>query len=106
MARPEKVAVVERVRDQFTETGGALFTDYRGLTVAEMAELRAELRKVGATAHVAKNKLVRRAAVEAGFEGLDEICSPKTILATNTSSFTVDDVAGATARADRVVGLH
>jgi len=80
MARPEKVAVVERVRDQFQSTGGALLTDYRGLTVAEMAELRAELRKVGASAHVAKNKLVRRAAVDAGFEGLDELLTGPTAL--------------------------
>lgn len=40
------------------------------------------------------------------FAKLDAICSDSTILATNTSSFTVDDVATATNRADRVVGLH
>jgi enoyl-CoA hydratase/3-hydroxyacyl-CoA dehydrogenase len=40
------------------------------------------------------------------FSKLDGICSERTILATNTSSFTVDDVAAATGRADRVVGLH
>ena len=40
------------------------------------------------------------------FSRLDSICGERTILATNTSSFTVDDVAGATRRADRVVGLH
>ncbi|HMB67753.1 MAG TPA: 3-hydroxyacyl-CoA dehydrogenase NAD-binding domain-containing protein [bacterium] len=40
------------------------------------------------------------------FARLDEACGPSTILATNTSSFLVDDVASATQRADRVVGLH
>jgi enoyl-CoA hydratase/3-hydroxyacyl-CoA dehydrogenase len=40
------------------------------------------------------------------FGKLDGICGPNTILATNTSSFTVDDVASATQRPDRVVGLH
>ena len=40
------------------------------------------------------------------FAKLDTICHDGTILATNTSSFTVDDVASATGRADRVVGLH
>jgi enoyl-CoA hydratase/3-hydroxyacyl-CoA dehydrogenase len=40
------------------------------------------------------------------FTKLDAICSPHTILATNTSSFTVDDVASVTKRPERVVGLH
>ncbi|MEZ5066640.1 MAG: 3-hydroxyacyl-CoA dehydrogenase NAD-binding domain-containing protein [bacterium] len=40
------------------------------------------------------------------FARLDAVCSERTILATNTSSFTVDDVAAATKRPDRVVGLH
>jgi len=40
------------------------------------------------------------------FRRLDEICLPKTILATNTSSFYVREFAGATARPDRVIGLH
>jgi enoyl-CoA hydratase/3-hydroxyacyl-CoA dehydrogenase len=40
------------------------------------------------------------------FTKLDAICSPRTILATNTSSFTVDDVASVTKRPERVVGLH
>jgi len=40
------------------------------------------------------------------FKRLDETCEPKTILATNTSSFSVDELAGATNRPDRFVGLH
>ncbi len=40
------------------------------------------------------------------FGKLDRICSPRTIFATNTSSFTVEDVASATQRPDRVVGMH
>jgi enoyl-CoA hydratase/3-hydroxyacyl-CoA dehydrogenase len=40
------------------------------------------------------------------FRRLDEVCGPDTILATNTSSFTVADVAAATKRPDRVVGMH
>ena len=40
------------------------------------------------------------------FRKLDGICAARTIFATNTSSFTVEDVATATARPDRVVGLH
>ena len=40
------------------------------------------------------------------FKQLDEICKPETILATNTSSFLVKDIAEATGRPDKVVGLH
>ncbi|MBW1721865.1 MAG: enoyl-CoA hydratase/isomerase family protein [Deltaproteobacteria bacterium] len=40
------------------------------------------------------------------FQRLDEICEPKTILATNTSSFSVDELASATKRPDRFIGLH
>ena len=40
------------------------------------------------------------------FARLDDVCEPKTILATNTSSFSVDDLARSTGRADRFVGLH
>ena len=40
------------------------------------------------------------------FSRLDEVCEPKTILATNTSSFSVDELAKATDRVDRFVGLH
>ena len=40
------------------------------------------------------------------FAKLDEVCGPKTILATNTSSFSVDELARTTNRADRFVGLH
>jgi enoyl-CoA hydratase / 3-hydroxyacyl-CoA dehydrogenase len=40
------------------------------------------------------------------FRELDALCGPATLLATNTSSFYVDDVAAATARPERVVGLH
>jgi enoyl-CoA hydratase/3-hydroxyacyl-CoA dehydrogenase len=40
------------------------------------------------------------------FAKLDEVCGPKTILATNTSSFSVDELARSTGRADRFVGLH
>ena len=40
------------------------------------------------------------------FSKLDQICSPKTILATNTSSFSVDELSQSTDRPDRFVGLH
>ena len=42
----------------------------------------------------------------ASFEALDGICPPATILASNTSSISITDIAARTARADRVIGMH
>lgn len=80
MARPDKVAVVDRVSDQLDEAAATLLTDYRGLSVPELAELRAELRKVDATYHVVKNTLTRLAAQKSGMTGLDELLTGPTAL--------------------------
>ena len=64
--RPDKVAVVDEVREKFASAEAVLFTEYRGLKVRELAELRASLRAVGGEYHVYKNTLVRRAT-----EGMD-----------------------------------
>jgi large subunit ribosomal protein L10 len=70
--RPDKVAVVDEVKRNLESSVATLLTEYRGLTVTELAELRAELRKANATYKVAKNTLVRLAASDVGIEGLDE----------------------------------
>ncbi len=61
MVRPEKVAVVDEVKDMFVSSSAAVLTEYRGLTVAELEELRKELRSVGAIYKIYKNTLVKRA---------------------------------------------
>ncbi|MDQ3932100.1 MAG: 50S ribosomal protein L10 [Actinomycetota bacterium] len=81
MARPEKVAVVEKVRDDLSHNPATLFTDYRGLTVAGLADLRRQLREAGARYIVVKNTLARIAAREAGYEGLDDLLTGPTALA-------------------------
>lgn len=81
MARPEKVAVVDRVRQGFEDSHATLLTDYRGLSVAELAQLRGDLRDAGAEYRIAKNTLTRRAAHDAGIEGLDEYLVGPTALA-------------------------
>lgn len=73
MATEEKVAVVERVSEQLTDAAATLLTDYRGLSVAELAELRAELRKVDATYAVVKNTLTRLAAEQAGMAEINDL---------------------------------
>ncbi len=66
MARPEKVAVVEEVRDKLRDADAAVLTEYRGLTVSELAQLRGTLRPTSTEYKVFKNSLARRAAEAAG----------------------------------------
>ena len=70
MASPDKVAAVAELVESFRESNGAVLTDYRGLTVKQLQELR---RSLGGSADyaVAKNTLTKIAAKEAGIE-LDE----------------------------------
>ena len=69
MARPEKVAIVDEIATKLTEADTAVLTEYRGLSVTALAELRAALRP-GADYKVFKNTLARRAATQAGLDAL------------------------------------
>lgn len=73
MARPDKVAAVEEVRDGLAGSAATLLTHYRGLSVTEIADLRGRLRATEARYRVVKNTLSRRAVREAGVEGLAEL---------------------------------
>ncbi len=73
MARPEKVAKVEEVRQDLDSAAATLLTHYRGLSVAEMAELRTRLREANAEMKIVKNTLTRRAADAAGMDGLNDL---------------------------------
>jgi large subunit ribosomal protein L10 len=72
MARPEKVAVVDEIRTKLAEADATVLTEYRGLTVHELADLRGSLRGSGTEYKVFKNTLARRAIEGAGY---DEITS-------------------------------
>ena len=78
--RPEKVAVVDEVRERLSSSSGALLTEYRGLTVAQMATLRRSLREAGGSYKIYKNTLVRFAARDLGLE-LDELLTGPTAIA-------------------------
>jgi large subunit ribosomal protein L10 len=80
MARADKATAVADIAEQFQGATATLITEYRGLTVANLAELRRSL-GASATYSVAKNTLVKRAASEAGVEGLDELFSGPTAIA-------------------------
>ena len=69
--RPEKVAVVDEVKERLGGAAAALLTEYRGLNVSALAQLRRALRDAGGELKVYKNTLVRFAARDLGLE-LDE----------------------------------
>jgi large subunit ribosomal protein L10 len=70
MARASKVAAVDELTDQFRGASAAVLTEYRGLTVSQLKELR---RNLGANANYAivKNTLTKIAAREAGYDDLE-----------------------------------
>lgn len=86
----EKSLLVSEIKEKFQQSSGVVLADYRGLTVAQVTQLRARLRKAGVEYRVLKNTLVRRAADEIGVEGLESFLKGPTALA-----FSEDPVAPA-----------
>lgn len=74
--RPEKVAVVDDVRERLNATSATILAEYRGLSVAKMAELRTSLRAAGGEFKVYKNTLVRFAARELELDIEDLLTGP------------------------------
>ena len=72
MARPDKAAAVAELAEEFRSSNGAVLTEYRGLSVKQLQELR---RSLGDTASyaVVKNTLTRIAARDAGIDVLDDL---------------------------------
>ena len=71
MASPDKVAAVAELTSRFTSSNGAVLTEYRGLSVKALKELRRTLGD-DATYAVSKNTLTTIAAREAGVSGVEE----------------------------------
>ncbi len=80
MARADKAAAVAEVVDTFNASNGAVLTEYRGLSVAELQTLRRSLGE-NADYAVVKNTLALIAAREAGLEGLDDLLTGPTAIA-------------------------
>ena len=81
MPRPEKVAAVDELAEKLQKGQGIILTDYRGLTVKDMTELRSELRKVGVEFKVVKNTLTLLAAQKVEIEGLEPVLEGPTAIA-------------------------
>lgn len=80
MARPDKAAAVAELSEQFTQSAGAVLTEYRGLTVHQLQELRRVLGD-NATYAVVKNTLTKIAARDAGIDGLDDLLTGPSAIA-------------------------
>ncbi|OZM74841.1 50S ribosomal protein L10 [Amycolatopsis antarctica] len=72
MAKPDKVAAVAEIADRFRTSSATVVTEYTGLSVSQLSQLRLAL-GTSAKYRVAKNTLVKRAAQDAGIEGLDDL---------------------------------
>jgi large subunit ribosomal protein L10 len=81
MVRPEKVAAVDHLAQRLSETQATLLTEYRGLSVTELAELRRRLSEEHAEYKVVKNTLTRRAADQAGVDVPDGALTGPTAVA-------------------------
>jgi large subunit ribosomal protein L10 len=80
MATPSKVTAVEQMAEKFRTSAAVYVTEYRGLTVTQLATLRDSIRGA-ATYSVAKNTLTALAAKEAGVKGLDALLVGPTAIA-------------------------
>ena len=80
MARPEKTAAVAEIVESFNDSAGAVLTEYRGLTVKQLQDLR---RSLGENANyaVVKNTLAKLAANEVGITGFDDLLTGPTAIA-------------------------
>ncbi len=118
-AKADLDVVVREVSDDLIEAGqnrirGSLdrAVEREKLTAADRDTVWSRIRFSTELSELADRHLVIEAIVEEMgpkkelFSVLDDICGPETIFASNTSSLTITDMAAATARPDRVVGLH
>ncbi len=80
MARPDKAAAVAELAEAFSSSAGAVLTEYRGLTVKQLQDLRRALGD-NATYAVVKNTLTQIAATRAGVPGVDDLLTGPTAIA-------------------------
>ncbi|MEV1248860.1 50S ribosomal protein L10 [Nonomuraea sp. NPDC050022] len=80
MARADKATAVAELRSEFEGSAAAVLTEYRGLTVAQLKQLRVSLGE-NAKFAVAKNTLTKIAANEAGYAGLNDLLAGPTAIA-------------------------
>jgi len=99
MARPEKVAAVKEISERFSNSEAALLTEYRGLSVSQIAEVRQALREADADTDykVSKNSLARIAVKDLGLDDLIDLLVGPTAIA-----YVTGDAAAAAKAIDTV----
>jgi large subunit ribosomal protein L10 len=102
MNRDEKAAVVDEIAEQFGSADAVFAVDYRGISVAQAADLRARLRGADARFRVVKNSLSERAADKAGLESI----KPMLIGPTALTFVSGDAAAAAKALSDAAREMH
>ncbi len=101
MDRREKEQIVTQLQDRFTKATTAVVAEYKGLTVAELNQLRRELREVGGEYHVAKNTLVEIAIEGSPYLSLKDLLSSQ-----NGLVFGYSDAVGLTKVISRYAKEH
>lgn len=86
-ALEKKKQIVEEITEKLQNSVSTVIVDYRGLTVAEITELRKQLREAGVEFKVYKNTLMRRAAEQAGLADLNEA-----LVGPSAVAFSAEDV--------------
>src|SRR5688500_6851554 len=79
--RPEKVAVVDEVKDRLQSSSAAILTEYRGMKVGDLSTLRRSLRESGGEYKIYKNTLVRFAVKDLGLDELESMLVGPTAIA-------------------------
>lgn len=83
----KKKSEVSALAEKIKEAKLVLLTDYRGISVDDVTNLRADLRKVNAEYKVIKNNITRRALQEAGIEGLEDVLVGPTAVVLSTEDY-------------------
>jgi large subunit ribosomal protein L10 len=76
-----KSVVIDGLAKKFTSSSAAIVADYRGFTVAELAQIRSQLRPADVELKIAKNTLARRAAAQSNIAGADDLLTGPTAIA-------------------------
>lgn len=86
MVTNEKITLVNDLTEKLKASQSVLLTDFKGLTVAEVSDLRRRLREQSVEMRVIKNRLIKRAVAEAGYESLDDL-----LIGNTAMTFGIDD---------------
>ena len=83
----QKEKEVEELAAKIKEAKIVLLTDYRGISVEQVTNLRADLRKSNSEYRVIKNNITRRALAKCEYEGLDELLEGPTAVVMNNEDY-------------------